>query len=221
MRRRLRSVIATQAGRVETTATPISGHAQMYRIVIFSAFLLPVLLFSCRSTEKADESPPEPPLIVAAERGQAEEVERLLSINSQADVRDACAWTPLMKAALHGRKAVVERLLQAGADPEALDKGGYTALMLAASNDHVEVVDLLIRHGANINHQERTEGLSALIWASKRGHVETVRLLLASGARTDLLDHDGRSARDWALERGDQLVTRLLSESPGFRDQPR
>jgi len=202
-------------------ATSFPGHAQMYRIAIFSAFLLPVLLFSCRSAELAEESPSDPPLIVAAEHGQAEEVARLLSINPQADVRDACAWTPLMKAALNGRRVVLERLLQAGADPEALDKGGYTALMLAASNDHVEVVDLLIRQGANIDHQERTEGLSALIWASKRGHADTVRLLLASGARTDLRDHEGRVARDWANENGDEVIISLLAAVATAQLQPR
>ncbi len=193
----------------------------MYRIAIFSAFLLPVLLFSCGSREQPIEPPPEPPLIVAAERGQADEVERLLSIDPEADVRDACAWTPLMKAALNGRHEVVERLLRAGADPEALDKGGYTALMLAASNNHTAVVELLLRQGANIDHQERTEGLSALIWASKRGHADTVRLLLASGARTDLRDLRARSAQDWAIGNADGRIVSLLAAAPAARVQPR
>lgn len=196
---------------------PLKRQPQMYRIAIFAAFLLPVVLFSCNSGDEKTSLPKEPPLVLAAEQGRADEVGRLLSIDPNADIRDACAWTPLMKAALYGHNEAAAALLQAGADPDAVDKGAYTPLLLAASNNHAETVGILLDAGADADHRENTEGMTALIWAAKRGHTEAVRRLLAAGARTDLTDNSGKTALDRAREKGDALIVALLQDT----SQPR
>ena len=144
-------------------------------------FLLPPLLVYTLG-HRPEASPQTPELVLAAEAGDLERLDRLLSGTGEVDLRDACRWTPLMKAALNGHERVVRRLLQQGADVNAEDKGGYTALMLAASNDHAGIVALLAEAGAEIDHRERTHGWTALSWARRLGHQKTVRLLESLGA---------------------------------------
>ncbi len=145
-------------------------------------FLLPPLLVYTLDKHPQAE-PKTPEVVLAAEAGDLERLDRLLSRSGEADLRDACRWTPLMKAALNGHERIVQRLLQEGVDVNAEDKGGYTALMLAASNDHAHIVALLAEAGADINHRERTNGWTALSWAQRLGHDETVQLLKKLGAR--------------------------------------
>ena len=144
---------------------------------------LVILGLSQRSPEAAPQEPPE--LLLAAEAGDLQRLEKLLSYSGQVDLRDACRWTPLMKAALNGHEEVVRRLLAEGADVNAEDKGGYTALMLAASNDHWKIVKLLAEAGAEVDHREKTRGWTALGWARRLEHARTVAVLEALGAKAE------------------------------------
>ncbi len=172
--------------------------------------LLPLLLAAACNEQIAYDTGPEPPLILAAERGDLQSLDRLLAESPAADVRDQCQWTPLMKAALYGHEGVVRRLLQAGARPNATDKGGYSALMLAASNNHAGVIQLLAEHGADLDHREPGLGWSALIWAARQGRAEAVKVLLERGANPRLLDKAGNSAADWARKNDHQQVLVML-----------
>jgi ankyrin repeat protein len=164
--------------------------------------LIVLALGGCGDDPNAPGADGEPLLISAAERGDLPAIDALLARKALPDVRDSCDWTPLMKAALEGHQVAVERLLAAGADPQGEDKGGYTAMMLAASNNHAEIVSLLLANGAMVDHQERTRGWTALIWAATQGHTETVRVLMEAGADATLRDFDGRTAADWAQQKG-------------------
>ncbi len=178
--------------------------------------LILILAASCLAAACSDTTAPQSgtdSLIIAAEQGDLQKLDRLLLDGSPSDVRDSCQWTPLMKAALNGHTAVAQRLLDSGAMPELSDKGGYTALMLAASNNHHQLVQLLVDRGADINRQELTGGWSALLWAAKRGHEKTVHTLLQAGADPGLKDNKGKRAIDWARENGYQRVVSLLGNS--------
>jgi len=169
---------------------------------------------ACTETPPSGDGKLEQPLIAAAEAGDLGRLDALLSKQAEVDCRDSCQWTPLMKAALNGHQAVTDRLLGAGAGIDLTDNGGYSALMLAASNNHFQLLDRLLEEGANPNIQEMTRGWTALIWAAKRGHRESVERLLQGGAAPDIRDFEGRSAADWALQNGHQLIVHLLTESP-------
>lgn len=145
-----------------------------------------------------------------AQQGETERLLQTISDTGRVDERDVCYRTPLMLAAQFGRLETVEQLLAAGARVDLHEKGYYTALMLAAGNGHSEVVRALAAAGANIDEIEISRGWTALIWAAKRGHTGTVRLLLALGADRQVRDHQGRSARDWALIRGELQLAELL-----------
>ncbi|CAI8024817.1 GA-binding protein subunit beta-1, partial [Geodia barretti] len=88
----------------------------------------------------------------AAERGDVEAVERLLStsvnINSRTeDVGD----TALLVASRRGHVEVVRLLLKAGAAVFIPDKCCRTPLYWASFYDHRAVVELLIENGADVN----------------------------------------------------------------------
>ncbi|MCP3668916.1 MAG: ankyrin repeat domain-containing protein [Gammaproteobacteria bacterium] len=173
---------------------------------------LSAILMGCGQESNQPEETSTPALISAAESGDLATLKQLLQ-QQQADVYDSCQWTPLMKASLNGHREVAEQLLFSQASIDLSDKRGYTALMLAASNNHWELVELLLRQGADINHVELTQGWTALIWSAKRGHLDTVRVLLDQGANTTIKDHQGKTARDWALSNKHINISQMISGS--------
>lgn len=181
------------------------------RIPLPAIGVLSFLGVACAPTAPEPEQTVDPPVILAAERGDLSALDQLLQSDAiVADTRDLCRWTPLMKAALNGHRDVVVRLLEADAAIDAADKGGYTALMLAASNNHAAVVEQLAGAGADLDRAEPGLGWTALIWAAKLGHADTVAVLLRAGADRALADSAGNRAKDWAEKNGHRAAWALL-----------
>lgn len=76
------------------------------------------------------------------------------------------------------------------------------------------LVDLLLRAGAEANATNHY-GYTALHWAAKHGHLESARLLLSFGARIDLINQNGESPIDLALQWGQEAVVWLLIGGKG------
>ncbi|CAI8028798.1 Ankyrin repeat domain-containing protein 29, partial [Geodia barretti] len=94
----------------------------------------------------------------AAERGDVEAVERLLStsVNVNSRTEDE-GHTALRLASWKGHVEVVRLLLKAGAAVFIPDKDGLSPLYVASQEGHSEVVDVLVKAGADVN-QATTEG---------------------------------------------------------------
>jgi ankyrin repeat protein len=107
------------------------------------------------------------PLHIAALRGDAEEVERLLKSGADPNVRDVFGRTPLHYASARNHKAVAELLLSRGADPNAKDERGKTPLDLAAWRCALDVLELLLHRVGEAEAARKAECLWRLDFETK------------------------------------------------------
>jgi ankyrin repeat protein len=119
---------------------------------------------------------------------------------------------------------ILRLLFAAGADPN-LPTLSRTPLSLAAHTGDVEVVTLLLDSGANpagegwspFSKLSRPKGGlafygNAIHQASEKGFTEVVRLLCNRGADPLARDHEGKTARQIAIERGHTDIVRFLEQ---------
>jgi hypothetical protein len=109
----------------------------------------------------------------AAEAGDFDEVETMLSRVADLNARNEHGMTALMRAAQHGNASVVRLLLAHGADANVVRNDKFTALSLAAFFGHTETVRVLMEHGADSKASTR-HGTSAHMWATARTFNEVV-----------------------------------------------
>lgn len=145
-------------------------------------------------------------LHLAAWKGHAELVGRLLDDGARADAEDELRLTPLHWA---GDARVAQLLIERGADLRARDVHGWTPLHTAAMLGRAEVAGELLRAGANVNASS-INGMTPLHWAALQGQQETVRLLLAGGA--DVRARDARQLTP-LHEAADGGIAKLLIEA--------
>jgi ankyrin repeat protein len=135
---------------------------------------------------------------MAAERGDLEEVRRLVQQDHQLLDARCINHTPLTAAAGKGRLEVVRYLLDEGADINLRPTGSPSPLGRACYWGHIEVVALLLARGAETAASDNVRTL--LMAASSGGHTDIVKLLLAHGCgdinRQSL--SSGRTALRWA-----------------------
>ena len=123
-------------------------------------------------------------LIAAAEKGDLDQVRRLIAAKADVQARDGRGRTALL-AATHGNHVeVAHALIAAGADVNAKDGIQDSPYLYAGAAGHLEILKLTLAHGADLKSTNRYGG-TALIPACERGHVETVRTLIEAGVNVD------------------------------------
>jgi len=136
-------------------------------------------------------------LLVAAAKGDAPQVKRLLTAGADvdtrrgSDARSAVDMTPLMLAAAgthygddnRKRLATVNILLAYGANINASCTGGFTPLIWAVWGGNAKVVRLLICRGADVNANYPAYDLTPLAVATSGRYSHIVRLLRRAGAK--------------------------------------
>jgi ankyrin repeat protein len=95
------------------------------------------------------------PLHTAAEVGDVDAVEALLSSGADVNAAAEDGLTPLHVAAAWGHDAVAEILLARAADCAARTCDGLTPLDLAARHERASTVILLRQHEINVRHRIR------------------------------------------------------------------
>ncbi len=138
----------------------------IYRNLLQLANSFPIQLFQWSLQEKElfkmlGKYPEWSPLVIAAEHGYGDLVDKLLC--EGADVNGACTnayhRSALMQAARNGHEQIVTLLLSKGALINAQDGEGWSALMLASWQGHAPIVKALIARGANtslVNNKGQT-----------------------------------------------------------------
>jgi ankyrin repeat protein len=94
------------------------------------------------------------------------------------------------------------RLISEGADLDCVDRSGRSPLMCASRREALDgIAARLIAAGAKLDLFDKG-GHSALINACVCKRSATALLLVEAGAALNLVNVDGKSALDWADERG-------------------
>ena len=102
---------------------------------------------------KLDETPPggSTTLYQAAEKGDKEVVQALLSDRAAVDIKPPGGVSAMHRAAVRGDIGMTEMLLQSGAKVDVTPPGGTTALWHATKKGNLDLVRLLLRYGADLN----------------------------------------------------------------------
>ncbi len=156
------------------------------------------------------------PLILAAAKGDNDEVVRLL--RAGADVNETSgnrgsrrelSRSALTTAAGHGHPEVVKTLVGAGAPVDRIVRGDATALIAATRNNHFNVTKQLVEYGADVNKVVRGDG-SPLIAATRANNTEAVRFLLEQGADADRSVRGDENPLYHAARNGNSEILELL-----------
>ncbi len=113
-------------------------------------------------------------------------------------------WTPLHLAAAFASAEPVTLLLEHGAHVHQFSHNPMRNQPLHACialNHSLDVVRALLECGADVNATQHG-GYTPLLQAAAAGKKDLVLLLLESGARPDCICDQGKSAADYARERG-------------------
>lgn len=149
-------------------------------------------------------------LIHSAAAGHANVVVALLDSGAQVDAADSNGTTSLMAGAAAGSTDVIIALLNAGADVSLRDVNGRTALALGTRGMGESLLILsLLEAGAEADTAD-DNGITPLMLAAEQGNVEKVLALLSAAAPVDATDNQGRTAREYAITREDDLGQRVL-----------
>jgi tetratricopeptide (TPR) repeat protein len=170
---------------------------------------------------------PDTALLLAAERGHARIVQRLLEVpDIEIEHKGSNGMTALFMAFHRGHVKVVELLLRHGANAKLEENGLTTTTLLhqAASRYESETIRLLLERGEAVDvldGKSRTPLICALDASpaptravlSPAKLIETVTILRDAGANCQLKDNDGNSAMSRALKGPSWEVVKLLERS--------
>lgn len=152
-------------------------------------------------------------ILEAAALGDEARVRALLSRDRGAVAeRSSDGWTPLHLAAFFGRRDIVGILIAAGAELEARSSNymANTALCAAiAGKTDAATISALLEAGADPSANV-AGGIRPIHLAASRGAEGVVRELIGRGAKADVMTDDGKTAAQFASERGHPAVASML-----------
>lgn len=168
-------------------------------------------------------------LMMAASRGDQDEVRRLITTPANLNAQDSFGNTALIYASIGGHAEIVELLLGKGADPAIKNSLGLDCLTAAAERGHQQVISilraakllLLIRDGELVRVSELldagvdinaqiTHGWTPLMVAALENQVGIIALLLERGADLGAQNSNGLTAEMIAGHEGHSQIVELL-----------
>ena len=98
---------------------------------------------------------------------------------------------------------------------DAVDSNNWTPLHYSATHDNAESVRLLLKHRADIDYQD-SWGWTPLMVAAKHGNANAVAVFLAHDAEVGLLNEDGETFFDIAIDSRNDDVCKTVLENERF-----
>jgi ankyrin repeat protein len=145
------------------------------------------------------------PLAWAAEAGQKDSAELLLSLGANPNAATKGGRHPIDWAASAGHLPLVELLAAKGANDLSV------ALFLAIQQQQIPVGRFLLEHGANPNvHYPASNSTMPLHLAAEQGNVEAARLLLEHGADVNGLEQNCWTPLQYAISQSSKEMIELL-----------
>jgi len=126
----------------------------------------------------------------------------------------------LLVAANDGSLSRVKSSLADGANINAKRSNGTTALHSACSRGYFEIVQYLIENGADINARGGDDNDTPLIWAVYNERNNISKFLVDKGANINARDKHGKSALNYAYERGEMDIHKYLKEHGAVEFEP-
>ncbi|HRW08344.1 MAG TPA: ankyrin repeat domain-containing protein [Caldilineaceae bacterium] len=201
------------------------------------AFILPFILFGTACVQLQPLAPSNQPhqpdqsqtntteltmeltldLIAAAEQGDIETVQSLLTQGAAVDAANSRGVTPLIAAAYRNQLAVAKVLIDAGADVNVQDRTQQSAYLISTADGYLALLKLTLANGADVHSLDSYNG-TGLIRAADRGHVEIIAELLQTDIDIDHVNRLGWTALLEAVILGDggprhTEVVRLLVDA--------
>ena len=126
------------------------------------------------------------------------------------DYIDECSLSDVSKACILGSVEDLSRLIKSGKSTSCHDNQGRTPLHIAAERGNIECCKLLIEKDETEINALTFNGISPLMFAVQSDNHELVEFILASGANASLIDIDGNSCLDRALDNESIEIFKML-----------
>jgi len=125
--------------------------------------------------------------------------------------------TPLHVAIICNQIGTAKGLLRHKAEVDSVDNNNWTPLHYSATHDDAAGVRLLLKHRADIDYQD-SWGWTPLMVAAKHGNANTVAVFLAEDAAVGLLNEDGETFFDIAIDSRNDAVCKTVLESDRWNE---
>ena len=103
-------------------------------------------------------------------------------------------------------------LLKNGASPT--DIKGNTIIHYLSCTDYIELLDVVFQDYSNLASSQNINGQTPLMWAVNSGNIRSVQYLIMQGVDLDVTDYSGKSAYDYAVNKGYDEIAKLLKACP-------
>lgn len=160
----------------------------------------------------------ETPLLIAAHENYIEAAKLLIKAGADINQQDTIQDSAYLYAGAQGKTEILKYMLEHAEPNQAIvNRFGGNALIPAAEKGHLDNVKLLLTDGkVDIDHQNKF-GYTALIEAvaltdGSVVYQQIVQELLAHNANKILRDHYGKTALDYAREKGYTEMINMLEE---------
>ncbi len=209
----------------------LSNGAEASGVPVITAYygltseIVDLLLTHGASVSVTDSRWNKPALTWTAEIGSPSTLKVLLSHGANVHHQDKQGSSALHYAGANARNESIKLLLDAGADPNLLDLGGCTTLIRLAragrfylagrwwnpsADEREKAATLLLNAGCDPSVRDM-HGNLAVHYAAGNGYRGVLDAIERAGGGMELLDGSGRAAVEWARDKGEMEVVRVLN----------